>query len=115
MKSEQKQFVSHQDASKNEFHSQPIDRRSFLQYAAGVGVMVGFGGSAFGQAQQDVTTDAAQPNHKATSTNSRLPDGTYDCDVLGGKGGLLGVAGDHPVAEAPHGLAELLEIFGVKT
>ena len=53
-----------------------MDRRRFLQYVAGVGAMVGLGGSAFGQAQQDVATNAAQPNHKATSTDSRLPDGT---------------------------------------
>ncbi len=53
-----------------------MDRRRFLQYAAGVGAMVGLGGSAFGQAQQDVATHAAQPNHKAASTDSRLPDGT---------------------------------------
>ncbi len=53
-----------------------MDRRRFLQYAAGVGAMVGLGGSVFGQAQQDVATDAAQPNHKAASTDSRPPDGT---------------------------------------
>ena len=40
-----------------------IDRRRFLQYAAGVGAMAGFGGSAFGQAQE-------------AATDLRLPDGT---------------------------------------
>jgi hypothetical protein len=76
MKSEQKPFVSYQDASVNEFPSQAIDRRSFLQYAAGVGAMVALGGSAFGQAQQDVATDAARANHKVGRSDSRLPDGT---------------------------------------
>ncbi len=70
------QFVSHPDASKNEFPSQPIDRRSFLQYAAGVGAMVALGGSVFGQAQNDAATGEAQPNHKVGSADSRLPDGT---------------------------------------
>ncbi len=76
MKSEQKSFVSYQDASVYEFPSQPIDRRSFLQYAAGVGAMVAVGGSVFGQAQNDAATGTAQPDHKAASTDSRLPDGT---------------------------------------
>ena len=76
MKSGQKQFTSHQDASKNEFPSQPIDRRSFLQYAAGAGVMVGLGRSVFGQAQTDSATGEARSNHKVGSTDSRLPDGT---------------------------------------
>jgi hypothetical protein len=76
MKSGQKQFLSNPDASKNGIPSQPMDRRRFLLYATGVGALVGFGGSAFGQAQQDIATDAAQPNHKAASTDSRLPDGT---------------------------------------
>ena len=76
MKSEQKPFVSYQDASKNELPSQPIDRRSFLQYTAGVGAMVALGGSVFGQAQNDAATGEAQPNHKVGSADSRLPDGT---------------------------------------
>ncbi|MDR3755140.1 MAG: right-handed parallel beta-helix repeat-containing protein [Terracidiphilus sp.] len=53
-----------------------MDRRRFLQYAAGVGAMMGLGGSAFSQAQQDAATDAVQPNRKSASTDSRLPDGT---------------------------------------
>jgi hypothetical protein len=76
MKSGQKQFLSNPDASKNGIPSQPMDRRRFLLYAAGVGAMVSLGGNALGQAQQDVATDSAQPNHKAASTDSRLPDGT---------------------------------------
>jgi len=76
MKSEQKPFVSYQDASNNEFPSQPIDRRSFLEYAAGVGAMVALGGSVFGQAQYDAATGETQPNHKVGSADSRLPDGT---------------------------------------
>ena len=76
MKSEQKPFVSYQDASKKEFPRQPIDRRSFLQYAAGVGAMVALGGSVFGQAQNDAATGESQPSHKSGSADSRLPDGT---------------------------------------
>ena len=76
MKSEQKPFVPYQDASKNEFPRQPIDRRSFLQCAAGVGAMVAFGESVFGEAQTDAATGIAQPDYKAASPDARLPDGT---------------------------------------
>src|ERR1039457_2357757 len=76
MKSGRERFLSNPDSSKNGIPIQPVDRRRFLQYAAGVGAMVGLGGSAFGHAQQDVATEAAKPNHKAASTDSRLPDGT---------------------------------------
>ena len=65
MKSGQQQSLSKSDAPKNGITSQAIDRRRFLQYAAGVGAMVGLGGSAFGQAQKDAATGAAQPDHKA--------------------------------------------------
>src|ERR1035437_4841827 len=73
MKSGKKQFLSHPDVSENRIPGQPMDRRRFLQYAAGVGAVVGLGGSAFGQAQQGVAKDAAQP--KTASADSRLPDG----------------------------------------
>src|ERR1700722_2610461 len=63
MKSGQKQFFSYSDAPANESSDLFIDRRRFLQYVAGVGAMVGLGGSAFGQAQE-------------TATDLRLPDGT---------------------------------------
>jgi hypothetical protein len=76
MKSGQKQFLQNPDASKYGISSQPVDRRRFLLYAAGMGAVVGLGGSAFGQVQQDVATGAAKPNQKAASTDSRLPDGT---------------------------------------
>ena len=76
MKSEQTPFVSYHDASKNEFPSQPIDRRSFLQCAAGVGAMVAIGGSVFGQTRNDAATGTAQPGPKAASTDARMPDGT---------------------------------------
>jgi hypothetical protein len=69
------QIVSHPDASMNEFPSQPIDRRSFLQYATGVGAMVALGGSVFGQTQSDAATGAPRPDPKAASTDARLPDG----------------------------------------
>lgn len=48
-----------------------MDRRQFLQYAAGVGAMVSLGGSVFGHAENAAA--AAQPDH--TSADSRLPDG----------------------------------------
>jgi len=51
-----------------------MDRRRFLQVAASMGAMVGFGGSLFGRAQQVSATDGAQS--EAVSTDSRLPDGT---------------------------------------
>jgi hypothetical protein len=38
--------------------------------------MVGLGINAFGHTLQDVATDAAQPNRKAASADSRLPDGS---------------------------------------
>jgi hypothetical protein len=76
MKSEPVRLFSNPDASKNGISSQPIDRRRFLQYAAGVGAMVSLGANALGQVQQDVATDAGQPNRKSASTDSRLPDGT---------------------------------------
>jgi len=54
----------------------PMDRRRFLQCAAGTGAMVGLVGSTFGQAQQDVATNAAAISPNAASTASRLPDGS---------------------------------------
>ena len=76
MNSEQNPLASIPDVSKNDDHSQTIDRRRFLQYAAGVGAMAGFGGTAFGHAQNDASTAAGQPNGNAASADSRLPDGT---------------------------------------
>ncbi len=75
MNSGEKELASHLDASEIETSGQAIDRRRFLQYAAGVGAMVRLGGSTFGQAQDDAAA-AAQPNQKAASMDSRLPDGT---------------------------------------
>ena len=74
MKSSQKEFVPHPDASKNAFPSPGIDRRSFLQSAAGVGAMVALGGNFFSDTQNGAA--AAQANDKAGSGDSRLPDGT---------------------------------------
>ena len=68
--------MSNPDAPKNGIHSQAVDRRRFLEYAAGVGAMIGLGGKAFGLAEKDVITGAAQSDHKGASTDSRLPDGT---------------------------------------
>ena len=76
MKPEQKQFVSQPDASSDEVSGQSIDRRRFLQYAAGVGALVGLGETAFARVQDHVATGPSQSSHKATSSDSRLPDGT---------------------------------------
>jgi len=76
MKSEQRPFVSYQDASKSELPSQLIDRRSFLQYAAGMGTIIALGGSVLGQGQHGAATGEAQLDQKVGSADSRLPDGT---------------------------------------
>lgn len=76
MSPEQKRFVSHPDASANGNPGQFIDRRQFLQYAAGMGAMVSLGGSAFAQPQNEAATATAQSNSRDTSADSRLPDGT---------------------------------------
>jgi hypothetical protein len=52
--------------------SQPVDRRRFLQYAAGVGAMVSLGASALGQA----APDTAPPNPATGPSDARLPDGS---------------------------------------
>jgi len=69
MKSEQKQFLSDPDSMTDPVSSQGVDRRRFLQYAAGVGAVAGFGGRMFGQ------TTATQ-SAGAGASDSRLPDGT---------------------------------------
>ena len=70
MKSGEQQFTSNSEASKddnlNEIFSQAIDRRRFLQYAAGAGAVMSLGGSALGHAQQNA----------AAVTDTHLPDGT---------------------------------------
>lgn len=75
MNSEQKASASIPDAAKNDTPSQTIDRRRFLQYAAGVGAMAGFGGTAFAHAQNDAATSAAESNSNAATADSRLPNG----------------------------------------
>lgn len=56
------------DASECDLASQPIDRRRFLQYAAGVGAMASLSGRTFIHAQQSPAAGVA--------TDARLPDGT---------------------------------------
>jgi len=77
MKSGHEQFFTNPDASKvestNEVSNQSLDRRRFLQYAAGVGAMVGLSGTAFGQASQAVS--GAESNQDAAPSDTRLPDG----------------------------------------
>jgi hypothetical protein len=76
MDSDQWPFVSHQNVSESPFPCQPIDRRRFLQSAAGVGAIVALGGSVFGQAQNGAPAAASQPDHPPASPDSCLPDGT---------------------------------------
>lgn len=76
MNSEQKRFSNYPDESTNGNPGHPVDRRQFLQYAAGVGAMVGLGASAFGRPQDDLVTAAAPTTSNAASADSRLPDGT---------------------------------------
>jgi len=64
MKSGEEQFLSHQNGPRDGNSVSTIDRRRFLQYAAALGAVTGFGESAFGQAQE------------AAATERRLPDGT---------------------------------------
>jgi hypothetical protein len=75
MKSEQKHFFSDADLSLNVIPGQPIDRRRFLHYAAGVGAMAGLTGSAFARAQRDAATGGARLDPKDGATDLRLPDG----------------------------------------
>src|SRR5437763_1338470 len=67
-----KVFPAHQDAPTVDIAGQPLDRRRFLQYAAGVGAMVGLSGTALARAQQAI----ADANQATGSSDSRLPDGT---------------------------------------
>ena len=66
----------HPDATSNAVSIERIDRRRFLGYAAGVGALAGLGRSAIGQGQNRAIAGAAEANQKATSSDSRLPDGT---------------------------------------
>jgi hypothetical protein len=76
MKRSLEQTLSDLDSSMNGIASQPMDRRRFLECAAGVGAMVGLSGSVLAQAQKEAATGAARPDHKAAATDSRLPDGS---------------------------------------
>lgn len=75
MGSNKKQFAADSGAPKGKHSGQSIDRRRFLQLAAGAGAMAQLGGSAFAWAQ-NAGAGAAQPDHKPPRTDSRLPDGT---------------------------------------
>jgi hypothetical protein len=69
MKSDLENLLPYSDASLNGSTSQPIDRRRFLQYAAGVGAVVSLSGTSFGHAQQGAV--GAAPG----SPDTLLPDG----------------------------------------
>lgn len=75
MEFETEQFGVNSGAPNDGSSSQSIDRRRFLQLAAGAGAMVQLVGSSFARAL-DVAVGAAQPDHNATATDSRLPDGS---------------------------------------
>lgn len=66
MKTRQNEFSSYSGSQIDGGTNQLVDRRRFLQYAAGVGAMAGLGGRLFGQG-------AAAPVGPA---DLRLPDGT---------------------------------------
>ncbi|HEY1804961.1 MAG TPA: right-handed parallel beta-helix repeat-containing protein [Terracidiphilus sp.] len=70
------QFISHPFAPKEGVSCQSIDRRRFLQYAAGVGAMASLGRHGLGQSQRDVAIAGAQLDRTSASTDSRMPDGT---------------------------------------
>jgi hypothetical protein len=78
MKPAQEQFPSLPDASGNGISSPSsqgpsLDRRRFLQYAAGVGAMASLSGSVLARAQNDAAPGAAGRDE---TIDSRLPDGT---------------------------------------
>ena len=62
-------MFSNLDQSTNDITSQPIDRRRFIQYAAGAGAMIGLSGSVLGHAQEAAANGTA-------SNDTLLPDGT---------------------------------------
>jgi hypothetical protein len=53
-----------------------IDRRGFLEYAAGVGAMASLARNVFADGRDQVPTGAAQAPTGAAAGDSRLPDGT---------------------------------------
>ena len=69
-------FPPHSEVSEQDNAFQTIDRRRFLQYAAAVGAMAGFGESALGQAENPTAAGTAQPGSPHSDSESRLPDGT---------------------------------------
>jgi hypothetical protein len=72
MKTDQACFRSQDDSSAQAISSQSVDRRRFLQYAAGLGATVSLAGSRFGYAQ----SGDGQSGRPAGATDARLPDGT---------------------------------------
>lgn len=73
MSFEREQFVVHSGPAQNGAYGQSIDRRRFLQLAAGAGA-VQLGGSALALAQK-VATGTAPVDHNPAAADSRLPDG----------------------------------------
>lgn len=81
MKIDPERHVSNPDASGNESPSQSsfgssLDRRRFLQYAAGFGAMTSLAGSAFAHAQNDPASGAAPSGGGREASDARLPDGS---------------------------------------
>src|ERR1035437_4627445 len=73
MKSGQNLPPSHSEPSKNE-PLNPVNRRRFMQYAAGVGAVVSLGGAIPSWSQQAAAGPAL--TNAGGSSDDRLPDGT---------------------------------------
>ncbi|HSU31483.1 MAG TPA: right-handed parallel beta-helix repeat-containing protein, partial [Bryobacteraceae bacterium] len=72
MRSARTRSLAHTASSANHVAAERVDRRRFLEYAAGTAAMVGLASS--GLVQNSVAMGKA--THRAASTDSRLPDGT---------------------------------------
>ena len=72
MKSEPGQITNSSDGISH----RSMDRRYFLQCAAGMSAIVSVGDSIFGYAQSDSVMGSTQPGSKAALSDWRLPDGS---------------------------------------
>jgi len=71
MKSATNRPLSDVDSSSDHVQPERVNRRRFLQYAAGVGAVIGLGSSGLRG-----SVVSGEVSSEAISTNSRLPDGT---------------------------------------
>jgi hypothetical protein len=70
---EKKNLPADSSSVQNGIPNHVIDRRRFLQYAAGAGAMMSLGESVFSQSQSDAEPSSAHPR---TPSATRLPDGS---------------------------------------